>query len=405
MTMFTGLPGDLQPANDTSRQPVSIATGQALMLHDTGYCKLTVSCFGSIGYDNPPAFAGSGFCYPKASASALFYSSFLMGTDSTYVADRHFSRPANGPVNDDLKPVDSLMPVVPPQAGDEHFRASFDDAGHPTPKDVKVYQNTYMTAASAYDDFIVLDYNIVNEGSSPVSGLYAGVWSDFDIGSTPTTNTATSDTTRRLSYMRQQSSANPTVGTVILYPQWFKNLSAIDHARWVYPTDSCVRDAQKFRMLNGTIVQRNSNRPYDWSLMLSVGPFDLAPGGSQKFAVAFVGGTDEATCRANSDSAQSWYNVNVALAENPVQPQARRFDVGPNPFSRGTWVNYSTSAAGRLEVQAFDATGRLVEQVAVAVEAGPGRYYWQPRELARGVYFLSVTTPDATVRAKVLRLE
>lgn len=406
ITMFTSLAGDLVPANDTMRQPVSIATGQALVDHDTGYCKLTVSCFGAIGYDNPPAYAGSGFCYPKTSASALFYSSFLIGNETLYVADRFFGRPASGPVNNDLQPVDSLMPVVPPQAGDEQFRASFNDRGHPTPKGIKVYQNSYMTALTGYDDFVVINYNIVNEGSNPVNGLYAGVWSDFDIGTNPAANTATSDTVRRLMYMRQSTTANPTVGTVILYPPSFRNLTAVDHARWVYPTDSCVRDAQKFRFLNGTVVQRNSNRPYDWSLIMSIGPFDLAPGANQRFAIAFVGGSDEATCRAHSDSAQSWYDANVGIAERPeLRTGSPLLAVQPNPFRKGAWVNYNSPLSGRLELAAFDAAGREVERTAFDVPAGAGRCYWRPEKLSRGVYFVRITTPDAKVETKVLKLE
>jgi len=405
VTMFTALPGDLVPANDTLSQITAIATGQALVDHDTGYCRLTVSCFGAIGYDNPPADAGRGFCYPKAAASALFYSSFLVGNETMYVADRFFGRPANGPVNDDLKPVDSLMPVIPPQAGDEQFRASFDDRGHPAPKSVKVYQNSYMSAAAAYDDFVVLNWRIANEGASALTGLYAGVWTDFDIGSNPTQNTSTADTVRRLMYMRQSTTANPTVGTVILYPREFRNLLSVDHARWVYPTDSCVRDAQKFRMLNGTIVQRNSNRPYDWSVVNSFGPFDLEAGASQQFAIAFVGGADEAACRANSDSAQSWFDNYVGLAERPELRRSRRLTVSPNPFRRGAFVAYTARSAGRLELDVRDAAGRVVDRVRTEVPAGDGRFLWRPDRLAQGVYFVTLRTPDAQVETKVLKLD
>lgn len=405
VTMFTGLSGDLVPANDTLSQITAIATGLALVDHDTGYCKLTVSCFGAIGYDNPPADAGSGFCYPKTAGSALFYSSFLVGNDTMYVADRHFSRPANGPVNDDLKPVDSLMPVVPPQAGDEQFRASFDDRGHPSPKGVKVYQNSYMSAGSGYDDFVVLNWTIANEGAAALNGLYAGVWSDFDIGTTPTQNTATADTVRRLIYMRQSSTANPTAGMVILHPQSFRNLLSVDHARWVYPTDSCVRDAQKFRMLNGTIVQRNSNRPYDWSVLASIGPFDLEAGASQRFAIAFVGGADENAIRENADSAQRWFSQNVGLAEQPALSQGRRLTISPNPFRRGAYVAYTARSAGRLDLDVRDATGRVVERIRAEVPAGDGRYLWRPERLAQGVYFVTVRTPDSAVETKVLKLD
>ncbi len=403
VSMFTALGSDMDRSNDTTSRTTAIMTGQAIADHDTGYCKLSVTCFGAIGYD-APSDAGSGFCYPKTAASVLFYSSFAVGNGPDYVADRHFSQPASGPPNDDLKPVDSLMPVVPPEAGDQQWRASYSDAGHPSAKGLVITQNSYQAAATGYDDFVVLVFDILNDGSSPVNGLYAGVFGDFDIG-TSNTNTATSDETRRLTYMRQQGTANPSVGVKILAPTSFANLSAIDHDRYVYP-DSCMTDGQKSRFLDATIVQRNSNRPYDWSTCTSVGPFDLPVGSSYRFAVAFVGGSDENQVRAHADSAQSWYNTQVGLAESPGRVRAARwFEVVPNPFRKGTFVNYFSSTAGRLELEAYDATGRLVEETGLEIGGGSGVYHWQPKNLAHGVYFLNIRTPDKETVTKVLLLE
>ncbi|MBN2537680.1 S8 family peptidase [candidate division WOR-3 bacterium] len=377
--------------------------GQLLMTHDTGYCKLTVSCFGPIGYDLPPADLGSGFCYPKASASALFYSSFAMGNSQSYVADRHFSQPASGTPNQDLRVVDSLRPVNPPQAGSEQFRGKFNDAGHPSAKSISVTQNSYQDVRTGYDDFVVLVYDIENNGSSAVSGMYAGVFADFDIGSTPTSNTAGSDESRRFTWMRQSSSANPTVGVKILAPNSFANLSAVDHARYVYP-DSCMTDGQKWRFLDGTVAQRSSNRAYDWSILTSAGPFDLAVGQTYRFAVAFVGGTSESEALAHADSAQSWFDGNVGIVERPGQePAARLLDVLPNPFSGRARISYQATRAGRVKITAFDVSGRNAWTVFDGdVNAGRGEVTWQPSELAGGVYFVRLEGPDGLVTERAL---
>ncbi|MCX7732912.1 MAG: T9SS type A sorting domain-containing protein [candidate division WOR-3 bacterium] len=401
VTMFTDLSGDLNRANDTARQTTSIANVFALMDHDTGYCRLTVSCFGPVGYD-APADAGSGFRYPKTAASALYYGSFVMGTDTGYVADRYYGRPASQ-INSDLVAVESLRAIVPPGIGDEHFYASFSDAAHPRPKSLRVVQHSYMSADPSYDDFIVIVYDIQNQGSSAVNGLYAGLFMDFDIGSSPTTNQGTSDTVRRLVYMRQASGANPTVGVRILEPAGFRNLSLVDHAIYVYP-DTAMTENMKWRFLNGTIVQRSSNRPYDWSIVASAGPFDINPGGTARLAVAVVGGSDENGLRANADAAQVWYNTNVGLAEAPAVVKPVKFRVSPNPFGRRTRVYYHAGAAGRIRLEAFDAAGRRVEQVEFDVAPGSGSYLWQPQGLNRGVYFLKVSTPDGMAETKVLRL-
>jgi len=407
ITMFTALAGDLDRSNDTSRQVTSIARTFTLLDHDTGYCKLTVSCLGSIGYDIPPTDAGSGFRYPKTvSTSALFFASLAVGNSINYVVDRYYSHPTTNPVNMDWQTVDSLMAIEPPLPGDEHFSASYTDAAHPAPKGLKVTQNSYMVAAPGYDDFVVLIYDIQNNGASPVNGLYAGVFSDFDVGSNPALNFSRSDTVRRLGYIWMQNVQNPNVGVKILEPRSFANMTSVDHARYVYP-DSCVTDTQKFNFLSGAIVQRNSNRAYDWSLVLSVGPFDLEVGQSYRFAVAFVGGTDSLTIRANADSAQSWYDHGPGVAEKTVENRSRteRFELVPNPFTRSAVLRYFAANPGRLDLAVFDASGRLVDKHSILVKAGAGTYLWQPRSLSRGVYFLNVKAPGKQAQLKVLHLE
>jgi len=105
VTMLTKLSVDLNNANDAARQTTQVAARFVLINHDTGYCRLTVSCPGSIGY-NAPQGNGSGFL-------------------------------SGGP-NTDFVPTESLSAVVRPGIGDQHYRCAFSDAGHPSPKSLTV---------------------------------------------------------------------------------------------------------------------------------------------------------------------------------------------------------------------------------------------------------------------------
>jgi hypothetical protein len=404
ITMFTALGGDLDNSNDTAQQTITVSARFVVMDHDTGNCKLSVTCLGSIGYDAPPSFdAGSGFRYPKTSStSSLFYSSLALGTDTGWVVDRYYGHPTSGGPNTDFGVVESLVAIVPPGIGDQHFRGVFSDAGHPSPKGLTVVQNSYMSADAGYDDFVVLDYAITNNGSSEIDGICAGVFADFDVGSNSALDFCFSDTDERFMKMWMQGSPNPTAGLKILAPGWYTNLTAVDHNIWVYP-DSCVTDNQKYRFLNGSIVLRNSNRAYDWSMVVSIGPFDLAVGDTQKFAVAVIGASDTAEFRVNAESAQSWYASNLAVAEGgkPAVP-VLRIAAAPNPFKRATRISYSALAAGRLDVEAYDPTGRLVDRLAANVKAGPGAIDWSPKRLGAGLYFLKVKVPGKESVIKAL---
>jgi len=381
--------------------------GAVVMTHDTGYCKLSVTALGSIGYDAPPALdAGVGFSYPKATASELFYSSLVMGNSASYIVDRYYGNPATN-YNTDFRITDSLRAVIPPGSGDEHFRCTINDGGHSAPRGVTVTQHSYMTAATGYDDFVVLVYDFHNGGASSVDGLYAGVFADFDIGSAPTTNQAAADTVRRTESMRQASGADPTVGVKILDPTTFSNLSAVDHNLYVYP-DTAMTENMKYRFLNGGIVLRNSNRAYDWSICASVGPFDLPVGGDYRCAFAFVGGNSAANFAENADSAQSWYDNMLGVSEKPGVSQirdAQGLTCVPNPFSRSVQISYNVPVAGRVRAQVFDVSGRTVATLTDGeMPAGKIETTWKPGNLSNGIYLLKVALPNGTVSQKLMLL-
>ena len=381
--------------------------GALLLDHDTGYCALTVTCLGSIGSDRPMSDGGRGFEYPVGEPNVLRMASFAVGNSEDYVADRFYGWPSSGRTNQDFEPVDSLHYLVPAAHGDQHIYGSFNDAAHPVAKDIEIAQHSYQVSEDGYDDFVVLEYVVRNAGAGAVNGLYAGIFADFDIGDS-LNNSVQTDTVRRLAYMRKSLMLGTNVGVKVLYPQTAANVSAIDHELYVNP-DSCMTDAHKYRFLSGATAQRRSHRNGNWSVVTSVGPFDLAPGASEKVAIAFVGGSTEFKMLEHADSAQSWYRWNVGVSEAEQLPDGiagrSRLQLSPNPFSQGTWVRYSLERAGACEFAVYDIAGELVERVGFAAARGDGSWYWRPTGIAQGVYLARLTTPDGESAAKVLVLD
>ncbi len=392
--------------------------------HDTGYCLLTVTALGSIGYTNPadiqqglsfikkkPASSkiGSGFRYPKSALSALYYSSMLSGNSSSYVADRFYGQPATT-LNQDWSVMESLRFVLPPSFGNQHLQASYTDAGHPSPKGLKVIQNSYSLSDSRYDDFVVLVFEYQNTGTTTINGLYSGIISDFDIKpESSATDIARSDVNRRAVYMRRAVTQNPTVGMKLLYPLTAANLTCIDHAIYVYP-ESAMNENMKYRILNGGINVLQSNRTYDWSVALSAGPFNLAPSQTYRVAYAFVGGNSEATFLANCDSAQAWFNQYVGITDALdrflyIKPTTD-FTIIPNVGKKINKIAYQISKPGRLTIRIYDISGKLqAELFNDNVKSSSGIIEPKSKQLANGVYFIKLTTAEESITKKFLDIE
>ncbi len=386
-------------------QPV--LPGMMVADHDTGYCLLSVTANGAIGYSAPADRSGNGFCYPKSAISSLYFSSMMAGNSANYVVDRFYGHPATSQ-NQDWQVVDSLNFITPPIHGDEHLRSSYNDAGHTTPQGLKVTQNSYSLADSRYDDFVVLTFDYQNTGASTISGLYSGIIADFDIPTDSSNmDAAFSDVVRRLVYMRRAATQVPTIGIKLLYPLTAANLTCIDHDLYVYP-DTAMTEGMKYRILNGGIHLSQSNRTYDWSIAASAGPFDLAPSQHYQVAYAFVGGNSDAMLLENADSTQVWYDRLSGIVEEndviiPGHAQAMNFTVSPNPSNKPIRIAYNLLAPGNVTVGLYDITGQFKSELFNGnVNTTSGSINLRIKDLPSGVYFVKLATGKQSMMKKFL---
>ncbi|MEO0109862.1 MAG: T9SS type A sorting domain-containing protein [candidate division WOR-3 bacterium] len=375
-------------------EPAPLNPAYLFLTHDTGNCQLTVTAYGHIGFLSSQQTQGVGFKYPRAGVNWLFFGGMALGNSRTYVADAFFG--LNQVDSRDFTIVESLDYYN--RLGLEEYRGVMRDGAHPTPKNIRVEQYSVATADPRYDDGVIIEYTYTNVGTEPVNGLYAGIFIDFDMGAA-NTNQAGTDTARRVVWMRQSTSDNPTVGIKILYPNSWANLYCTDHDTFVYPVQG-MHDTVKYKIMAGLYRKYASNRNYDWSVCASVGPFDLAPDQSYKCAFAILGGTSLALFYENCDSLQSFYNQYLGIAGEPINKNIPTLTVFPNPFRSDAQISLSLPKEEFFSLSLYDVSGKLVENL----YSGKGKYYTGKlnKNYPSGVYFLHLKGNETNRTWKVI---
>jgi hypothetical protein len=102
----------------------------------------------------------------------------------------------------------------------------------------------------------------------------------------------------------------------------------------------------------------------------------------------------------------------AVAAPAPVPPATGWLEVAPNPASGPfglTYVLPGTTGTTRMNVAVHDVAGRLVRTLFSGEAEASGALTWDGtgdggRPLARGVYFLRLTTPDATMVRRIVRI-
>jgi len=102
--------------------------------------------------------------------------------------------------------------------------------------------------------------------------------------------------------------------------------------------------------------------------------------------------------------------LSVAVAEPAVVTNltGRVLEVFPNPFNSSARVNWQMKREGKADLKVYDASGRAVRTLVSGTRpAGSYTARWNGaddagQKLARGIYFVRLSTPDQTVKVKTI---
>ena len=340
-------------------------------------------------------------------------------------------------------PVDSLG--APALLGEAMIWSVYNDAdpaahtnmsGSTQPLGIEVQQTTFaFHRPGPISNIIFVKYKLINKGGNTLDSMFVSAWSDPDLGGA-LDDLVGCDTTLSLGYAYNStnndevySSRPPAVGLQFLQgpviptgtPGVFETLGMTSFHKYIGGTDPrnsaetynlmkglnpdgspvinpLTSQATKFPLSGDPVTQTGwlDSYPTDRRLMLSTGPFTMAPGDSQEILTAIlVGqGTDRLSSISNLRTAavlakelyEAGFPPGIPTAEVPKV----RFDTPrPNP-TRGTmYFTFTLPSSGRVRLALYDASGKPAALIDDSVhEAGPNVTPWSPRDgLPSGVYF------------------
>ncbi len=382
--------------------------------HDVGNVKLTVTPQGSIGATSPPGTTGSlgdGFRYPKNDPDTwLYYSCFAAGNSSTYINDRFYGDDANYTNAKDWKVTttpDGRVIIGRHEYSDQDSKAIYDDSGNSNKKGLKITQYGY---AWKDKDYVALKFVLENTSGSALNNMYAGVIADYDMGTRSDSNKVGTDQSLNLAYVKQASTDNPHVGIKLLKGNK-ANVSCLENPVYVYSGSTHVWDeATCFKFIKGDISVPNSATITDWSVVTSAGPFNLASGGTDTVAFAFLAGDNLTDLKANATDAQAtWDGLDFfAVTEGPEGPEPLDLTLTPGLITGRGSICFSIPKSANVRLDVFDLAGRHVNTLVNGnLNAGQHEIFWNGRDgkgtqISNGVYFIVLNTPDGTVVGKTV---
>jgi C1A family cysteine protease len=369
----------------------------------TDVAVLTTTDNSSIGFDTLEG-AGSGFIYPSDTlyTNTLHSGAMAFGNSSSYVVDNWY---VSGNVERDWVPTTSpdgrLTWVSPPTRGNTMLHGQYSDAGMSAPQNIVCEHDAWGFKTNPdCDDFAVLSYRYTNHGGSAVTGLYAALFCDFNIGAVAKTwNFADINESKYLAWVDDRSIY---AGVTLLDPlDLFANASTILNSDFV---QDGMTDTNQYKFMNRT-HHFGFQHTYDFSVMVSSGPFDLNPGESRIVAFAVVGGMSKQDIEAHADAARNCYQQ-ITVEEKPgTMFQDVNLITTPNPASKKVVISFSLAQPCEGNVRIYDLSGRLVHSFGQnEFKPGVHQLEWDTSGTRRGLFFVKFRAGEIVLTKKALVL-
>lgn len=323
----------------------------------------TISSNGRIGYTDQGSKIGLGFIYKND--PLLFESSLMIGMSASKVSNN--TRNDSGGSDEHFIKKKVVYKEADPSAA-FLSRSEFDDSGNSARLNLDVKHNIKAFASSPDDKYVLAEYEIRNTGNAVLNGIYAGLFTDWDVDSYGTDITKY-DINSRLGYVYGKFGSTPYAGVKLLNS---------DVQPLYYPLSAQVLGdplqtgngfslAEKYLTLSSGIkalsLGENAGNGYDVMFVSGYGPYTIPANGSVKVAFALLAGDNLADLQIVAASAQKKYDeLNVKTSELPENGFVLQQNY-PNPATDQSSIEFVIAKAGLVSLALYNSAGQAVKDL------------------------------------------
>ncbi|HPS25988.1 MAG TPA: S8 family serine peptidase [Bacteroidales bacterium] len=366
---------------------------------DTNKVATTLTSDGALGYVNGNSLQGLGFRYNNGE-TMLYSGGFIVGRSATQVCDVLYSDP--GLYDHDFTVKTPITRVFPPQQADFEGKGIFNDSLAGTSKiNVEVAQRVLAWKEAPNDKFILLEYTLKNKNAYALSGLYAGLYADWDIDG-GSTNRAEYDAETKTGYS-YSSSGSQYAGISLISAG-----TAVHYAFDNTGENGSINIADGFTS-NEKYVALKTNRNSagvsgygnDVSQMLSSGPHSLAANDSAIIVFALLAGDHLGDIQSSATAAyQTYYHTGIANVE-PSSEDVILFQNEPNPFKENTNIGVLVTKKTFVELSYYSLNGKAAGVLFSGI-LDPGMHTFSVgHQLPAGAYVYALTSDSFCLKKKM----
>ncbi len=343
----------------TGRQSfVRVLNAQYLHIR-AGDLLTTISSTGAIGYNYPRYDQGMGFLFQN-SYTLLKAGGLLIGSDQFHISDQIY-----GETEGSFSAVFQVNSIPERHKGSAagHYYVDGSVSDNKTGYEIGLFYRHHYWDGDEAEDFLILDYDLVNLSGKQRSELYTGFFADWVLRDNKY-HRASFIPSFRMGYAWDDSGGHYT-GIQLLSPGGVRHY-AFDNTGLggsIKITDGFGHFQKYTALTSNRIVAGKYEAVNDISTLVSTGPFVLDHGDSLHIAFALHAAASYEDLLQNAQRAAMRYDQLRGTPTHAAWPGKYKnrepIRAMPNPFSQRLHVEFSASLQGTFTLQLIDVTGRV----------------------------------------------
>ena len=327
----------------------------------------SVGSKGQFGYNERNQKEGLGVRYDDG-GSQFFEGGVMIGTSDgglTRVVDR--IRTSGNSWDDDFRVVENVNQITSPVIGDYAIKGVYNDSNSFSEKiGLKVLHHSYASIDQGHENYIVFEYQIINNSGSDISSLNVGLFADFDVANFDK-NSCYTDKTRYLTYTLCTEPNNPVFGVQLLTSDTFGSY-CLDNVSGGQGGIDIFNGFSAIEKLETLTTNRQSSGIHavegnDVIQVTSTRGVSVQDGDTMKVVFAIMVADHLGLLKTVADSAYKRYNGELPNSVEKISNLSKFMKVYPNPFHNDLTIDLSEIGNDVLyNLKVIDVSGRTVYQ-------------------------------------------